>query len=338
MKRPAIHLKAANLSPCRSAEPVSIKVWQNHFWHKAFIKFLPLKSHPNRFEECHMAINRKSPHFGKQLLRYSLRALALGVFGWSLAAPGAVTNVNIVNFAFSPNNVRINVNDSVVWNWVGSPHSTTSDTGLWDSGVFGAGHTFTRTFTSAGSFPFLCTVHPFMTGNITVQPVDLPPTAAFTAPLNGSVFAAPASFNLAATAADADGSITNVEFLQSGSLVGNATTSPYSIAIRNLASGTYTFSVVASDNSGSRATNALTISVITPAPIALSAAQRLSPTSFQFSYSATIGLRYVVQRSTDLSHWVDLSTNTATASPIVFRDTGASADPAFYRVGLLPNP
>lgn len=259
-------------------------------------------------------------------------------FSASLAAFGAVANVNIVNFAFSPNTVNINVNDSVTWTWVGSPHTTTSDTGLWDSGVFGTGHTFSRTFTAPGSFPFHCTVHPFMTGTITVAAANVPPTVVFTNPPNGSVFAAPASFTLTATASDSDGSVTNVEFFQGAIPLGNVIASPYSVPVRNLAAGTYTFSAVATDNGGSNATNSLTVSVVTPAQVVLSDAQKLSPTSFQFSYSATIGLNYVIQRSGDLTHWTSLSTNRAAASSVIFQDAGTSENPAFYRVGLLPNP
>jgi plastocyanin len=280
----------------------------------------------------------KYPNAGKQRLRYILCGLAIFAAIWSLPAFGTVANINIVNFAFSPNTVSIKVNDSVTWTWVGSPHSTTSDTGLWDSGVLETGATFSHKFTSAGSFPFHCNVHPFMTGTIGVQAASVPPTVAFTSPPNGSVFAAPASFTLTATASDSDGSITNVQFLQGSTLLGNVTKSPFSVSVHNLAAGTYTFSAVATATGGSRATNALTVSVVTPAPISLSNARQLSPTSFQLSYSATIGLRYVVQRSADLTQWTDLNTNTASASSITFLDQDANGNPGFYRVGLLPNP
>jgi len=280
----------------------------------------------------------KNPNPVQPLLRCALCVLAICLLSSPPQAFGTVANISIINFAFTPSNVSINVNDSVTWTWVGSPHTTTSDTGLWDSGVFGAGHTFTRAFASAGSFPFHCTVHPFMTGTINVRSINIPPTVAFTAPPNGSVFAAPASFTLSATASDSDGTVTNVEFLQGASLLGNVTTAPYSVSVRNLVGGTYTFSAVATDNAGSRATNVLTLSVVTAAPIRLSAPQRHSPTSFQFSYSATIGLSYVVQRSLDLTHWAALSTNRATASSVVFTDQVATGNQWFYRVGLLPNP
>ena len=271
-------------------------------------------------------------------LRCALCVLTIGLLSCSPQAFGTAANISIINFAFTPSNVSINVNDSVTWTWVGSPHTTTSDTGLWDSGVFGTGHTFTRTFTSAGSFPFHCTVHPFTTGTINVQSVNIPPTVAFTSPPKGSVFAAPASFALSATASDSDGTVTNVEFLQGASLLGNVTTAPYSVSVRNLVGGTYTFSAVATDNAGSKATNVLSLSVATAAPIKLSAMQRPSPTSFQVSYSATIGLRYVVQRSLDLTYWAALSTNTAAANSVAFTDQNAVGNLWFYRVGLLPNP
>ena len=53
----------------------------------------------------------------------------------------------------------IHVGDKVHWVWVDSGHSTTADGGLWDSGVHSEGFTFDQTFTSAGTFPYYCTVH-----------------------------------------------------------------------------------------------------------------------------------------------------------------------------------
>jgi plastocyanin len=285
-----------------------------------------------------MIKNTKNLNPGKRLFHSTLCALAVAVLSWSPPARGANTNLNIVNFAFSPNTATISVNDTVTWTWVGSPHSSTSDTGVWDSGVFSAGHTFTRAFTSAGSFPFHCTVHPFMTGTITVQAANVPPTVALTTPANGSVFAAPASFTLNAKASDSDGSITNVQFLQGATALGNSITPPYSASVSNLPAGSYTFSAVASDNGGSKATDTITISVATPGPINLSAPQFLPPASFQFSYSATVGLSFVVQRSPDLTQWTALSTNTAASGSVAFTDLSANGSQGFYRVGLLPNP
>ena len=285
-----------------------------------------------------MIKNIKSFNIGERLFRCAVCTLAVGAFIWSPLTRGANTNLNIVNFAFSPNTATISVNDTVTWTWVGSPHSSTSDTGVWDSGVFGTGHTFTRAFTSAGSFPFHCSVHPFMTGTITVQAANVPPTVAFTTPGNGSVFAAPASFTLNAKASDSDGSVTNVQFLEGTNVLGNSINPPYSASVSNLPAGAYTFSAVATDNGGSKASDTITISVVTPGPINLSAPQFVPPASFQFSYSATVGLRYVVKRSPDLTQWTALSTNTAASGLVFFTDQSADGSQAFYRVGLLPNP
>jgi len=80
------------------------------------------------------------------------------------------------------------------------------------------------------------------------------------------------------------------------------------------------------------------VSVVTPVPTTLNGMQRPLPSSFQFNYSATAGLKYVVQRSMDLKNWISLATNTNTSNPTLFQDNTASGTPAFYRVGRLPNP
>ncbi|SRR6266404_496110 len=283
--------------------------------------------------------NFKSVSPRRWLFHFALYGVASCAFGClPLTLSAATANVSIVNFAFSPSGVNSNVSDSVKWTWAGSPHSTTSDTGLWESGVQGTGATFTHTFTSAGCFPFHCSVHPFMTGTINVQSLNVPPTVMISNPTNGSVFAAPATLALTATASDSDGRVTNVQFFQGTTSLGNVANNPYSVAVHDLAAGNYTFSAVAADNAGTRVTNSVMMRVVSPLPTTLSAAQRLSPTIFQFSYSATVGLSYIVQRSSNLSHWTVLGTNTAESTSEVFLDQNASGNAGSYRVGHLPNP
>jgi hypothetical protein len=132
-----------------------------------------------------------------------------------------------------------------------------------------------------------------MMAAITVQAANMPPTIAITNPPNGSVLAFPATFSIGAKASDTDGSVTKVLFLQGTTSLGNIKNSPHLVTVNNLTAGDYTFSAVASDNGGLHATNAITVHVVAPAPIALSGLERLSATSFQFSYSAVSGLRYV---------------------------------------------
>ena len=117
-------------------------------------------------------------------------------------------------------------------------------------------------------------------------------------------------------------------------------TSPYATPVNNLAAADYTFSAVASDNAGLTATNAVTIHVVTPVSIVLSAPHFSLPSDFQFSYTANPGLTYIIQRSSNLSSgtWTTITTNVAGGNPVLFDDTAASGNPGFYRVGLLPNP
>jgi RHS repeat-associated protein len=77
---------------------------------------------------------------------------------------------------------------------------------------------------------------------------NTPPTVSITSPANNAVFPAPASFTLTATASDPDGTITKVDFFQGATLVGTATTSPYSVPVSNLAAGSYSYTAVATDN------------------------------------------------------------------------------------------
>ena len=275
--------------------------------------------------------------FSRLLLTFTAITLVAG--SSSLAATRTV-QVGAGGTIFVPATTNIALNDTVLWNWAGLNHSTTSDTGLWDSMTFNAPHTFSFTFTNAGTFPYHCTPHLAfgMVGSIVVTGPPSPPSVTITNPPNNITLAQPASFTLAASASDSDGSVTNVQFLQGSSNLGNDNTSPFSFPVNNLTPGDYIFSAVASDNSGMKATNSITVHVVDPVPITLSAPERLSATSFRFNYSANVGLRYVVERSLDLFSWSALNTNTAASDPVVFTDNAATGDPGYYRVGRLPNP
>ena len=179
-----------------------------------------------------------------------------------------------------------------------------------------------------------------MTGTIMVAAANLPPTVSITNPASGTVFAAPANVTIQASASDSDGTVTNVQFLVGANVVTNKATAPFSAVTNNLAAGSYTLSAIASDNSGATATNQVTISVVTPVSVLLSAPQPVPPRKFRFSYTANTGLSYIVQRSTNLAspNWTTLVTNMAASGSINFTDLNATFNPGFYRVGRLPNP
>ena len=272
--------------------------------------------------------------------RVGLAMLAFGLF-FGNPVHAAVVNVSVINFAFSPAVANINVNDSVVWVWAGQNHNVTSTSSpqAWPtSPTESTPFSFTNQFTSAGSFPYVCTVHGF-TGTINVVAPNLPPTVTITNPAPNSVFAVPANIKIVAMAADSDGSVTNVQFLLGTTVLGNKTAAPYSIVASNVVAGGKTITAIATDNLGARSTNSISISVVTPVATAISL-PRLSSTNFVFTFNATVGLNYIVQATTALvsSNWADVFTNAPASNITVTVQLPISARASFYRVGRLPNP
>ena len=76
------------------------------------------------------------------------------------------------------------------------------------------------------------------------------PTVTITAPTSPATYTAPAAITLTATAADADGTITKVEFYNGTTLLGSKTASPYTYSWANVAAGKYSIVAKATDNSG----------------------------------------------------------------------------------------
>jgi hypothetical protein len=100
-----------------------------------------------------------------------------------------------------------------------------------------------------------------------VVKVNKPPTANVTAPANNASFAAPANITLQASAADADGTVSKVEFFRNGTLLATDTASPYSHVWNNVPIGTYTITARSTDNLGARTTSApVTVAVAANKP------------------------------------------------------------------------
>lgn len=78
------------------------------------------------------------------------------------------TIVAMRDYAFRPDTVRVPVGTTVSWVNCAprseDPHTTTSDTGLWDSNLMSSGQFFSVEFTEAGVYPFHCIPHQFTIG------------------------------------------------------------------------------------------------------------------------------------------------------------------------------
>jgi LPXTG-motif cell wall-anchored protein len=87
-----------------------------------------------------------------------------------IAIAAASTGVTISDFQFAPASVTVNVGDTVTWTNNGpTPHSATSSSGVFDTGIMDAGQSGSHTFTEAGTFAYICTPHPNMHGTVVVQ-------------------------------------------------------------------------------------------------------------------------------------------------------------------------
>ena len=95
--------------------------------------------------------------------------------------------------------------------------------------------------------------------------VNQAPSVALTSPAAGTVFNAPAKLALQATASDADGAVTRVEFFSGPTSLGFATNSPFAVHTAITALGNLTLTAVATDNLGTVSTSApVVVKIIAP--------------------------------------------------------------------------
>ena len=100
------------------------------------------------------------------------------VFAFSLfcafpaAAPAVADNPSVVmkNFDFSPMAITVPVGTKVTWkNLDGEPHTVTSADGLFRSPALDENDTYSFTFTKAGAYKYICSIHPRMMATVTVK-------------------------------------------------------------------------------------------------------------------------------------------------------------------------
>ncbi|MFE3051624.1 cupredoxin family copper-binding protein [Nocardia sp. NPDC059239] len=85
------------------------------------------------------------------------------------AAPAGPNAVNIDNFAFGPGSLTVRVGTTVTWtNKDEEPHTVVANDGSFRSPTLGNNATYTFTFSKAGSFAYVCSIHPFMHATVVV--------------------------------------------------------------------------------------------------------------------------------------------------------------------------
>jgi len=113
----------------------------------------------------------------------------------------ASTSVSMQDYSFSPASLSIAVGDSVTWVNDGEEDHTATGGGF-DTGIVAPGASATETFSSAGTFSYVCTLHSNMKGTLTVSG----PSASGQPSGDGTTPTAPGTEAAAGLAPDAAGS------------------------------------------------------------------------------------------------------------------------------------
>jgi plastocyanin len=108
----------------------------------------------------------------------TLRALAVAVSLWTAAAMAASSaeadggaHVVMKEFMFAPAALTVKAGTVVSWtNQDNEPHTVASDAGVFRSGALDTNESFSFKFDKPGTYHFLCSIHPYMVGTITVEP------------------------------------------------------------------------------------------------------------------------------------------------------------------------
>jgi amicyanin len=84
-------------------------------------------------------------------------------------APQGGTAVSISDFKFNPPTLTVPVGTTVTWtNQDEEPHTIAAKDGSFHSPGMDTHATYSFTFTTAGSYDYICSIHPFMTGTVVV--------------------------------------------------------------------------------------------------------------------------------------------------------------------------
>ena len=85
------------------------------------------------------------------------------------AAPAAGNAISIDNFAFAPATLTVHSGSTVTWtNKDEEPHTVVANDGSFHSPGMGSQATFSYTFAKAGTFDYVCSIHPFMHATVVV--------------------------------------------------------------------------------------------------------------------------------------------------------------------------
>jgi plastocyanin len=100
-----------------------------------------------------------------------LHALILGSLMLSASAGAEDQSITIQNYTFAPNKLTVVAGTKVTWvNHDQVPHTVVEKDKQFRSSALDTNDRYSFTFNTPGVYQYFCTLHPTMTGAITVTP------------------------------------------------------------------------------------------------------------------------------------------------------------------------
>jgi plastocyanin len=117
---------------------------------------------------------RRSVSTGVFLAAFGLGIAGLGAGAGNVAASAQpkpeTMEVKVDNFTFGPAELTVRVGTTITWtNRDDIPHTVVSTDKVFKSKVLDTDEKFSFTFSTPGTFPYFCSIHPKMTGKVVVQ-------------------------------------------------------------------------------------------------------------------------------------------------------------------------
>ncbi len=115
---------------------------------------------------------RRNIFIGAALLAIAVAGSPLFVIGFSDAGP-MVPEIHIKNFSFGPASLKVKAGTAVTWiNDDEEPHNVVNvgmPTRVFRSGGMDGDDRYSFTFDKPGTYQYICSVHPYMHGEVVVQ-------------------------------------------------------------------------------------------------------------------------------------------------------------------------
>ncbi len=91
--------------------------------------------------------------------------------GGAGGASGSANGVTIDKFMFAPGTIEVPAGTTVTWTNKEDPEHSIEDEGKLfpESEALAKGDSFTFTYDTPGQFPYICGIHPYMKGTVTVS-------------------------------------------------------------------------------------------------------------------------------------------------------------------------